>query len=223
MRTYLRTILAVVAIAMTMTGAWAQTKTTEGTVVYTITMTDNDMDPQVASMMPKEMTVTFKGNKSKSDMKMSMGTFNTIYDAATKTLATLMDMMGQKTVIKMTEAEMEKEAGKQPKTTVKYLDETKMICGFLCHKAEITTEGEKNKQIIYYTKDIAAKNANAMKGGMKGIDGFPLEYEMNMKGMAMKMTAKSISKEKVDDSVFKIPDGYKEMSMDDMKKMSGGH
>ncbi len=215
--------MTVIAVAIAMTSVKAQTKISEGSVTYTITMTDNDMDPQVASMMPKEMTVSFKGDRSKSDMKMGMGNVSAIYDVKAKMLITLMDMMGQKNAIKMSEADMEKESGKQPKTSIKYLDDTKVICGYTCHKAEVSTEGDKHKQVVYYTKDIVSKNANAMKGGLKGIEGFPLEYEMNMKGMGMKMTAKSISKDKVDDAIFKIPEGYKEMTMDDVKKMGGAH
>jgi hypothetical protein len=221
MKTYLKTAIAVVAIMMTMTGAHAQTKLDEGSIVFELTLTDNDLDPQVASMMPKEMTMVFKGDKSKTEMKMSIGTFTIIYDAKAKTLSTLMDMMGQKMVMKLTEEDMEKQKGKEKKTTIKYLDDTKMICGFNCHKAEVTVEGEKDKQIVYYTKDIVAKNANAMKGGLKGIDGFPMEYVMDMQGIGTKMTAKSINKDKIDESVFKIPAEYKEMSADDMKKM--GH
>ena len=223
MKTYLRTVLAVFAIAFAITGAMAQTKISEGKIVFTITMADNDMDPQMASMMPKEMTMSFKGDKSKSDMAMGMGNMSTIYDSKTKLLIQLMDMMGQKNAIKMTEADVEKQAGKQKKTSIKYLDDTKVICGYTCHKAEVSVEGEKDKQIVYYTKDIVSKNANAIRGGLKDLEGFPLEYEMNMKGMSVKMTAKSISIDKIDDIIFKIPEGYKEMTMEQAMQMGGGH
>jgi hypothetical protein len=38
----------------------------------------------------------------------------------------------------------------------------------------------------------------------------------------MKMTAKSVTPGTIDESIFKIPDGYKEMTMDQMKQMQGG-
>ncbi len=222
MKTYFKILITVIALSISTSMIQAQTKLTEGSVVFSITMTDNDLDPQIASMMPKEMTLTFKGDKSKTDMKMGMGTIIVLYDDKAKFATTLMDMMGQKTAIKISEADMEKEKGKQPKTTVKNLEETKVICGYTCHKAELTIEGEKEKQIVYYTKDIVAKNSQAQKGGLKGLDGFPMEYVISMQGMGMKMTAKTVSKDKLEDAVFKIPEGYKEMTMDEAKKM-GGH
>jgi protein TonB len=57
-----------------------------------------------------------------------------------------------------------------------------------------------------------------MNRGLKGLDGFPLEFILTMKGIGMKMTAKSISMDKIDDSIFKIPEGYKEMTMEEAMK-----
>ena len=50
-----------------------------------------------------------------------------------------------------------------------------------------------------------------------------MEYTVNQRGMNMKMTAKSITQITIDESIFKIPDGYKEMTMEQMKAMRGGH
>ena len=222
MKSMAKKLMVVMALFMAMTSAMAQTKLTEGTVVYAISMTNDDLDPQVAAMMPKEMSLSFKGDMSKSDMKMGMGTMDYIFNAKTKITTMLMDMMGNKTAVKMTESDLEKQSGKEKKTTVKTLPDTKVICGYTCNKAEITVEGEKDKQIVFYTKDIVTKNANAMKAGLKGIDGFPMEYVISQNGIGMKMSVKSVSKDKVDDNIFKIPSGYKEMTLDEMVKQMGG-
>jgi len=222
MKSILKSVIAVTVIAFIAVSAKAQTKFSEGKIVYSITMTDNDMDPQMASMMPKEMTMSTKGDMSRMDMVMGMGNVVTIMDGKTKTATTLMDMMGNKTAIKMTETDMKQEQEKH-KSTVKYLDDTKVICGYTCHKAEVTTEGQKDKSIVWYTKDITASNPNSMKGGLSMIVGFPMEYSVNQRGMDMKMTVKSITQGTVDESIFKIPDGYKEMTPDQMKAMRGAH
>ena len=219
----MKSLIVIVALIMAITGAKAQSKISEGKIVYTITMADNDIDPQVAAMMPREMTLTFKGNKSKADMDMGMIVMKAIYDDKSKIFTMLMDMMGQKMSFKMNADSMEKMEGKRPKMTIKYLDETKVICGYTCHKAEITVEGEKEKQIIYYTKDIVAKNANAIKGGLKELDGFPMEYQVYEKGLKMKFIVKSVSADQVNDLVFNIPPDYKELSKVDLQKMGGGH
>ena len=222
MKSIIKLVIAVAVISFTAVSAKAQTKFSEGKIVYTITMTDNDMDPQMASMMPKEITVSSKADNSRVDMVTGMGAVVVIYDGKAKIATTLMDMMGNKTAIKTTEEDMKKEQDKN-KTSVKYLDDTKVICGYTCHKAEVTTEGQKEKNIVWYTKDIVAKNPNSMKGGLSNIDGFPLEYTVNQRGMNMKMTAKSITPGIIDDSIFKIPEGYKEMTPEQMKAVRGGH
>jgi hypothetical protein len=47
----------------------------------------------------------------------------------------------------------------------------------------------------------------------------PLEYEMKAeRGMKLKMTAKTVSKEKISDSKFDIPSDYKETTLEEMQK-----
>lgn len=222
MKSIIKLVAAVAVISFTAVGAKAQTKFSEGKIVYTITMTDNDMDPQMASMMPKEMTMSSKGDMSRVDMVTGMGNVVTIFDRKAKVGTTLMDMMGKKTAIKMTEEDMKKEHDKN-KTTIKYLNDTKVICGYTCHNAEVTTEGTKDKNIVWYTKDITSSNPSAWRSGLGDIDGFLMEYNVSQRGMGMKMTAKSITPGTIDDSIFKIPDGYTEMTPEQMKAMRGGH
>ena len=45
---------------------------------------------------------------------------------------------------------------------------------------------------------------------------------MNQNGLTMEMTARNISLEKVNDEIFIVPEGYKVMSKEDLKKMSKG-
>ena len=222
MKSKMKLVLAVIIISFTAVVTQAQTKFTEGKIVYTITMTDNDMDEQTASMMPKEMTMSTKGDMSRIDMVTGMGNFVTLYDGKAKVATILMDMMGNKTAMKLTEEDMKQKQEKH-KSTVKYLNDTKVICGYNCKKAEVTIEGQKDKAIVWYTKEITAKNPNSMNGGLSDIEGFPLEYNIDQRGMGMKMTAKSVTPGTIDDAIFKIPEGYKELTPEQMKAMKGTH
>src|ERR1035438_9801626 len=112
MKSIIKLVVAVIVISFSAVGARAQTKFTEGKIVYSISMNTDDMDEQLAKMMPKECTLSSKGDMSRIDVVMGMGTVVTIMDGKAKVMTTLMDMMGKKTAIKMTEDDMKKEHDK---------------------------------------------------------------------------------------------------------------
>ena len=49
-----------------------------------------------------------------------------------------------------------------------------------------------------------------------------MEFKTRQNNMTMKMTCKSINDQKVDDKMFVIPEGYKPVTMDELKSMRGG-
>ena len=58
---------------------------------------------------------------------------------------------------------------------------------------------------------------------MKGLKGMPFEYAGGQGGMKFKMVAKEVSVEPVADSKFELStEGYKMMTMDELKAMRGG-
>lgn len=196
-------------------------KTDQGKITYEISYPDADLPDDQMAMMPTEMSMQFKDSKSRVDMKMGMGmSTSVISDSKTKTATTLMDMMGNKMAIKMTEADLKKQKEKNgtAEADVKITDVTKQIAGYNCKKAVITTKD--GSYDIYYTDDIM--NKGQIDETYKGIKGMLMEYQIKQGEMTMKMLAKSMSADKIDEKVFEIPSDYKEMTQEDMKKMFGG-
>jgi GLPGLI family protein len=200
------------------------TKISEGKVIYDITYPGTELDQNTLAMMPSESTLYFKKEQSRMEMKTGMGNMTTISNAKDESAVTLMDMMGNKMAIKMTKEDMKKEqakAGNDAKPDVKITGETKDIAGYKCTKAIVTSAGKDKKSYnAWFTKDIEGANTSRQK--IEGIDGFLMEFQYEQQGMTMKMSVRSVEKQAVDDAMFKIPDGYKEMTMDDMKKMGAG-
>lgn len=201
----------------------------EGKVTYEISVDGGNMPPEAMAMFAgSELTIYVKGTKSRSDMTLGMQNTTTISEAKSGSSVTLMDVMGNKYKIKTEPGKDEK----APDVTVKETSDTKTIAGYLCKRAELTFKDETgNTQVtnIWYTEDITNHMGNnAMSPQFKAIKGMPLEYEMNAeRGMRMKMTAKTVSKETVDDKKFDISADYKETTMEDMqrdmmKMMQGG-
>ncbi len=191
-------------------------KSFEGTIVFVIDVNGDGLPDQVKQMMAgSEMTVCMKGEKSRTDLKMGPQQTITIGDAKTMTSFTLLDMMGQKYKINA------KPDDKKPDITVKELTETKEIAGYKCNKAEITAVGSPEPMTVYYTSEI--KN-NGYNSKIKGIKGYPLAFEVNQSGMKMTFTAKTVTKEKLEDSKFNIDTKeYKETTQEELMKSMGQH
>jgi GLPGLI family protein len=121
----------------------------------------------------------------------------------------------------MTEDDIKKQKEKKGKDDyqIKVTDETKEIAGYKCKKAIVT--GKDGSFDLYFTDQITFKNGDWVSD-YKGIDGFPLQYKVSQGSMTMQMTAKSVSKEKVDDTMFTVPSDYKAMTQEEMMKQYGG-
>ena len=142
-----------------------------------------------------------------------------------------MDQMGNKSFIRTSKAELDKnaEVNKDKEPKIEYVDETKTIAGYECKKANVTIftqKGEEFKTEVWYSEKIAyIKQGGGRRGGemFKGLKGVPMEYMIPQGPMKIKMLAKEVSTEAVPDSKFVLTtEGYTEMKMEDLKKQQGG-
>ncbi len=188
-----------------------------------MSITVEGMPPEAAAYMAGSgMTIWVKGDHSRSEMTLGMmGKNTTISNQKTKEVVTLMDMMGQKYMIKSTAADASKE--KAPDVKITYLNETKTIAGYKCKKAQMTVtdkDGKSQPVDVWYTEEL---NNYVPEDGFKGFKGMPMEYQIAKNGMKMNISVTSISKEAVADNMFTIPEGYKETTKEEMQKgMKGG-
>lgn len=192
----------------------------EGKIVYDISLEGSGLPPEAMNMFKGSELVTYiKGDKRRVDMNMPMQNTTTISDNKTKKTVMLMDVMGMKYLIRMTEADMKKEQDEMPEAKIKVTTETKQIAGYKCIKNEVTVktkEGKEETVNVWTTDEIPSSETKSIYKGLKGM---PLEYSLNTKGIKMTFTTKQISKEAVADSKFDIPtSGYTETTMSELKK-----
>jgi GLPGLI family protein len=200
---------------------------TEGHVSYKIDITTDNPDMQmvVGMMQGSTMEMYFKPKATRTEVKMgTMMTMTTITNETSGDILTLMSgMMGQN-AMKSTVSEIEKKNAEAAKPEVTFVDETKVIEGYTCKKAIVTTE-EGMVTVFWYTTeiDVAKKGQSYLNSD---VPGFPMQFELNNQGMIMTMTVTKIETklDKKAESLFdmKIPAGYKEMTMEQMMQMSGG-
>ena len=214
-----KTILALSLSLLCVMNVNAQNKTNfEGVIIFSISFEGSGLPPEAAAMLKGAETVIYiKADKQRVDMTMPMQSTSTFTDNKSKNSVTLMDIMGKKYLIKMNEAEIKKEQETAPEIIINNTDETKIIAGYKCKKAEITVKSGGEKMInVFYTEEIPTNETKPVFNGLKGV---PLEYSVTQGGMEMKFTAKSITKESVSDSKFEIPkEGYIETTIEDLQK-----
>jgi GLPGLI family protein len=222
-------VLSAAALLFAGQAAFAQF---EGTVIYSMEM--QGLTPEQAAYMggASEMTIYVKGEKSRSEANMGPVNNVTITDRKDKYQVLLMDMMGNKYMLRQTLEQFNTE-NNTAKQTVKLIDgETKTIAGYKCKKAEVTSidkDGKTFTSIVWYTEEFKPSSSSDFSK-FNGLPGYPMEFESKQGPYTMKMTVKSITKGPVADAKFEIPkEGYKvmssreEMQKDMQKQMGGGH
>ena len=218
--------LAVVALSALSLNAQIK----EGSITYDMKM--EGLPPEQAAMMgDMELKTTFKNGKALSEMSSMMFSSQTSIDD--KGMVSLMEQMGNKIAIKQTKEEMEKEEAKlkdkpsDPK--IEYTTETKTIAGYECKKAIITMVGKDKKEEkmdVWYSDKFENPNKDGKGRGqafMKGFKGLPFEFSNSQGAMKFSMVAKAVSTDPVDDAKFNLStEGYKIMTMEEVKAMQGG-
>lgn len=220
MKKLLLTFLTATVICMT----HAQLK--EGHIVYKIeSTTDNpDMQMAVGMMQGSTMEVYFKEKATRGEFKMgSMMTTTTISDETNGDVLMLMSgMMGNMAIKSNSKDQQPVDADTPaPKVEVTITTETKVIEGYTCKKAVVTDE-EGDVANFWFTEEIivSKKGQNSLSDD---VPGFPMQFEINKGGMTMSMTVTKVetSLPKNSKELFSmtIPEGYKEMSPEEMKQM----
>ncbi|MEZ5148605.1 MAG: DUF4412 domain-containing protein [Bacteroidales bacterium] len=204
--------------------SFAGDKDFQGVIVYNITYPESNLDAQTMAMMPTTMKMTVKGTMNKVEISMAMGTTIMIFDAATDKGTTLMQMMGQKFAIPMDKESIEEEAKNIDSVNVQITDETKDIVGYSCKKAVVTSiiDGKKYELIAWFTEELGDGSTNALDPLYEDIKGVLMEFSTIASGMTMKMEVVKVEKKKVSEKEFEIPEGYKEITTDQLQNMFGG-
>lgn len=212
-----RVLLVLGFICMLTTASLSQ-DSFEGKIVYSITYIDLPPEQEsMRTMLPSTSVMFLKNSRSAIVQDGEVGKTTIVYDQERKTNFVLMDLMGQKVAIKSTEADFAEKEAKKSSQEIVYLDETKVIAGYTCHKAQISSPGQ-TPVTVYYTTEIPVNGSFQFSNGLKG---FPLFYEINENGLSMIMTAIEVAIETVAEEQFSIPDGYDVKTSEEMRQILG--
>lgn len=113
-----------------------------------------------------------------------------------------------------------------PDVDVEVSDEIKEIAGYTCKKAVVRLkdgEAKGMEMTVYFTDELGSGMMNYNNPIYKDVQGVMMEYSIDENDIKMKFTAISVTKKKIGDEEFEIPDGYNVMNMSDFENMFGGH
>ena len=196
-----------------------QSQSFEGKIVYSIKYKDLPAEmAQMSSMLPSNQVIWIKGDKSRFEQVMDQGSTIVITDATAGSSTILMDLMGTKYKLDIPKDEMEKLTTEEEMPEIKYVDGTREIAGYTCHKAEVEMVGFDGVATFYYTEEIPAVKVQGMESLQ--LKGMFMAYEFSANGMTMNIEVTDIDKSSVADSKFHVPSGYTEMP-DEIKSMMG--
>ncbi len=223
MKTTIKLLFVLVALSVSVSSfAQKKVKTFKGSVTYEIAYDGDEMDAATKAQLPTEIVVSMMGQKVRNEQISSMYTMASIADLEDGSTIVLIDAMGMKIAVNQTKEEIDaniEEAG-MVDPEIRFLDETKVIAGYKCKKAEVIS-GEEVIE-VYYTEEVAVPAGMNDNNGFKGINGLLMEYTIDQQGMIMIMTAKEVKKGKVGKGLFVIPDDYEIKTAEELGGMFGG-
>jgi GLPGLI family protein len=201
----------------------------EGHIVYQIdaTASNPEMQMAVGMMQGSTMDIYFKEKATRGELKMgSMMTTTTLSDENSGEVLTLMSGMMGNMAIKSNAKDQASSDGSDAavKPEVVMTTETKVIHGYTCKKA-VMTDPEGDVSNFWVTEDIVVSK-KGQSSLSEEVPGFPLLFEINKNGLVMTMTASkvetSLPKKSKELFSMQVPEGYKEMTMDELKQMGMG-
>jgi hypothetical protein len=217
------TILSVLAVLFFLSPATAQKKEKpfEGLLTYTYSSEGRELDAQEKANMPSGKTIYIKGRKSREEQNTPMGNIVTISDGETQTNMVLLDILGQKIVVKSLKEDLEKGMKELSPLSVNITSDTKVIAGYNCKKAEVTQDGKTRD--IYFTEEIPITEPN-WNTQYKDIKGVLVDFTQPTadENLILRLTLKEVKKQKVKDLMFTVPDGYIEKTAEELRSLFGG-
>lgn len=203
----MRIIVLFIALFIATSSLYSQ-KNFSGVIKYAISYESENVNPdnEKNNILPKEMIVTYREVKSKTEIQNSLGRSIIIGDSETQTTIILIEAGDSKLAVRNSKDEREKALSDMPDVLLRYTDETKTILGFNCKKVEVI-QGDKKLE-AYFTEDIKIDKVN-WQNEFKDIKGVLLEYTQISDDVSTRYIATSVNKQKVKKKEFDIPKDYK--------------
>ena len=192
----------------------------EGIIKYEIIYLDDQKKNPIISLLPKELIIKFNEKNAISKVEGWMGIFSMsgITLKVNGTTFMLVKLMDKKYVYEQKPSDQSLGYDELPGMKIEFVEETKEIVGYKCKKAIVSFPNADIEPFdIFYTNDIKIEDPN-WNNPFKVIDGVLLEFQMSQRNIKMRLIAKNVAEETIEDNEFAIPDGYEKVSREEMEE-----
>lgn len=206
-------------------GATTTTKgISEGQIDFKVEFLEDEREKPIISLMPNNVTTSFKNNSSHTIIDDNLGLFKLVYIVnrqANKNYS-IFKFFDKKYVY---ESDLNEVAfGYEPMEDLEIVctEKTKKIAGYNCKHALAIHGAPKDSIELYYTNEIDLLSPNS-NSPFKEIDGVLMEFSVKLAGFHLKFKAQKVKETKVDDKIFTLPDGYLHVSKEKMQEVINGY
>jgi GLPGLI family protein len=192
-------------------------KISEGNIEYNLQVIDNRNALLTNDMLPANMNMYFKDNKTCFNLS-AFGVFSTdlITNSLDSSLKQTLSLMGKKYAVEGTKDSLSEFLKNEPTMTIELDSKTKKIAGYNCKHAMGTFHNPDFPAFdIYYTEDIKIDNVN-FYSQYAPIKGVLMEFNVFRYNVFMKLSAKQVNKQEVEDIIFETGNDYKKVSKTEM-------
>lgn len=228
--------LAAIFMLFFVNGLFAQKKNynfKEGTVEYALDI--ENAEGMVGMLQGSTLTWSIQDKNNKIDFFMAGGLAKIgLMNNVTSNLYTVLldiPLLMNRTAIEMddinssmdmlnwTEDKKQNQAPKKEDIIITYQkNKRKKIGKYNCYQATVKMVGMDDIMTVYVTDALrseAVKEVQSFFGNMKG---FPLEFQLNLGGVKMTMTAQQVKKKKLGHTFFDIPESYEKKTLPEFKE-----
>lgn len=179
---------------------------------------DNKKSPLI-DLLPEQMTLSFKDDKSSMLIKGYAGCFSMqcVSDYKNKKNTTLLSIgLWEKYMLETQLGDTPFETSSMSDLEVKVTTDTMSVCGYKCTKAIGHSDNCERDFTFWFTKEIDNKSAN-MISPAQNIKGVLMQFDIEMMGVYMKAKAIEVCRQEVPDDAFEIPSGYDKVTRSELE------
>lgn len=194
---------------------------TEGVIVYDVTYPELDSNNLMLEMLPDEMVLTFKDKKWHLELRTGVGIveMSVIADGENKKLHNMVKLFSDRYVLSLNHQEALMMTDVLPPFQIKPMEGKDTLAGALCDRMLIDFGAAKNESYEFaVTNEIALVDPNWCTPYHE-IKGVLLDYRIENYGMNMRVVAREIIPQEVDDAIFNVDERYEPLTRQEFDEL----
>lgn len=198
----MKKLLPLVVLPMLFITSCGKSKIQEGELTYDITYPHMQVTGLMSAILPKEMTITFKGSKMMTTISRGK-IFETkvITDEADKSIEMRLDFGDKKYYCQLTDVEIKKLQDSQPVYSINKSTDQDSIQGVWATKYEVSSTDSIQPGDAWFTEDLAVQKG-AWFSAYKDLVGMPVIYDVERYGLLMHVESNTFTQREVKEDEF---------------------